>query len=378
MGYQSLLRKYDALNRQAIADINFSNKIGILQRMNKIYKRPRIGVFAASNVAIDEIIISILSQNAATKNSVYSNLPFFRIGNDRNMNQQIANNRAINLNLQIEAFLDYKWKNQKELRTDYRQRMQTKINSIQCELREMATSIHQNVRAKGGSKQICSNHKLWQAVKRTMEQSQPLLLELFCLQKMEKINYPNQAQRALLPILINNAQILFSTANYIGRCQVDKAAQIDLFDFSLFDECCQIRESETLIALKHCKRSVFIGDPRQLQATILYHGKYRNLLLNSLFVRIAKYIQPIMLTEQYRMNPQISLFPSTFFYKKQLMNASNIEKEKAKLFHNDASNYFLPYLFFNIANGKEEKRANSMINAAEIEFIQALLNKLIQ
>merc|ERR1712228_684675 len=133
----------------------------------------------------------------------------------------------------------------------------------------------------------------------------------------EKIKYPNQAQRVLLPVLMNEAQILFSTANYFGRCKMDHGVAIKLFDFSLFDECCQIRESESLIALQYVLRCVFIGDPQQLQATILYHGKYRELLLN-LFVRIEKYIEPIMLTEQYRMNKEIALFPSAYFYKEQL------------------------------------------------------------
>merc|ERR1712228_1056333 len=160
----------------------------------------------------------------------------------------------------------------------------------------------------------------------------------------EKIKYPNQAQRVLLPVLMNEAQILFSTANYFGRCKMDNSVKIKLFDFSLFDECCQIRESESLIALQYVLRSVFIGDPQQLQATILYHGRFRDLLLNSLFVRIEKYIDPIMLTEQYRMNKEIALFPSTFFYNKQLMNGQNIEKDKSKSFHNDESGYFAPYL----------------------------------
>merc|ERR1712228_244144 len=79
----------------------------------------------------------------------------------------------------------------------------------------------------------------------------------------------------------------------------------------------------------------------------------------------------------YRMNKEIVLFPSAYFYKKQLLNGPNIEKEKEKTFHSDKSGYFAPYLFFNVV-GEEEKRANSMINLAEIECIQSLLNLFIQ
>ena len=77
------------------------------------------------------------------------------------------------------------------------------------------------------------------------------------------------------------------------------------------------------------------------------------------------------------MNKEIALFPSTFFYEKQLMNGPDIEKEKEKSFHGDVSGYFAPYLFFDVV-GNEEKRANSMINVAEIECIQSLLNLFIQ
>merc|ERR1712154_333540 len=142
-----------------------------------------------------------------------------------------------------------------------------------------------------------------------------------------------------------------------------------MFDFSLFDECCQMRETETLIALQYCFRSVLIGDPKQLQATILYHGKYRDLLLNSLFMRVEKYIEPIMLTEQYRMNKEISLFPSKYFYHDQLLNGLNVKNgEKNKTFHQDKSAHFKPYLFFDVI-GVEEKRANSLINLSEINCI---------
>merc|ERR1712130_1050505 len=95
-------------------------------------------------------------------------------------------------------------------------------------------------------------------------------------------------------------------------------------------------------------------------------------------MRVEKYIEPIILTEQYRMNKEISLFPSKYFYDDQLLNGLNVKNgEKNKTFHQDKSAHFKPYLFFDVI-GVEEKRANSLINLSEINCIERLINNFMK
>ena len=110
----------------------------------------------------------------------------------------------------------------------------------------------------------------------------------------------------------------------------------------------------------------------------MYHGKYRPLLLNSLFVRVEKYIEPLMLEEQYRMHRDIALFPSTHFYGGRLSNGSNIERgDRERAFHGDPSGHFRAYLMWDVV-GAEEKESNSLLNRMEIECLHRVLLRLLQ
>eukprot|EP00484_Ammonia_sp_Unknown_P013035 CAMPEP_0197075938 /NCGR_PEP_ID=MMETSP1384-20130603/211861_1 /TAXON_ID=29189 /ORGANISM="Ammonia sp." /LENGTH=836 /DNA_ID=CAMNT_0042514787 /DNA_START=717 /DNA_END=3227 /DNA_ORIENTATION=+ len=373
--YLALSIQSDGENRKFIA--NLTSHTNLLQQIFSGWRVPRIGVFAGSNQAIDEIILTILQFNKSN-NSVYTDLPLARMGNTYNMNDMVAKDEKINLNLWIDQYLSIRWDlNTNREQTGYQQRIKQRVQTIRNELKKIEQSLLQILQQR--KLNILRDHGAWESVRDLIKRAQPLHLELECLLKVEAIRFPNQAQRMLLPLVMNECQILFSTANYLGRCTINTGIRgkpmtnVKPFDFSLFDECCQMRETETLIALQYCSRAVLIGDPKQLQATILYHGKYRSLLLNSLFIRVEKYIEPIMINEQYRMHAEIAVFPSTFFYGGKLLNGSNVDKgEKNKSFHNDASGQFRPFLFFDVS-GVEERRANSLVNLAEIACIENLL-----
>ena len=63
-------------------------------------------------------------------------------------------------------------------------------------------------------------------------------------------------------------------------------------------------------------------------------------------MRVEKYIEPLMLNEQYRMNAEIAAFPSNYFYGGKLLNGDNVKKgEKIRSFHIDQSGKYRPYLF---------------------------------
>ena len=93
----------------------------------------------------------------------------------------------------------------------------------------------------------------------------------------------------------------------------------------------------------------------------MYHKKYRPLLLNSLFVRVEKYIEPLMLEKQYRMHRDIALFPSTHFYAGRLSNDSNIERgDRERAFHGDPSAGALSQVFTKHQNITEMKTKTTL------------------
>lgn len=373
----AMQRKYDQMNRKAVDGLDDRDLKHLnLKQIHKIWRRGRIGIFCGSNQAIDEIIASLMEHNKSKR--LYSDLPIARMGNSQNMDPLIANNEEININLRIESLLDLKWdKDRKREIYDFQKRMKQKLIETKKEWNRMETALLKTMKTMKAKKRM--NHKLWENLKSAVKASRPLLVEMECLGKVQRARYPNQAQRELLPLLMGECECLFSTANYLGRSMATeqrlKGAQ---FDIGLLDECCQMRETETLIAMQHCSRAVLVGDPKQLEATILYHGKYRKMLLNSMFDRIEKYVDPIMLNQQYRMNKEIAVFPSKHFYGNKLKDAESIHRDKEKLFHQDESGCFRPFLFFDVV-GAEKKRANSsLINLVEIQFIEQLLLRFMK
>ncbi|XP_038985729.1 uncharacterized protein LOC103713146 isoform X2 [Phoenix dactylifera] len=134
-----------------------------------------------------------------------------------------------------------------------------------------------------------------------------------------------------------------------------------LFDVVVIDEAAQALEPATLIPLQLLKsngtKCVMVGDPKQLPATVLSNVASKFLFECSMFERLQRAGHPvIMLTEQYRMHPEISKFPSLHFYENKLLNGAQMANRTAA-FHENAC--LGPYMFFDIADGYEHPGKNS-------------------
>nr|KYP50402.1 putative helicase DDB-G0274399 [Cajanus cajan] len=134
-----------------------------------------------------------------------------------------------------------------------------------------------------------------------------------------------------------------------------------LFDAVVIDEAAQALEPATLIPLQLLKSSgtkcIMVGDPKQLPATVLSNVASKFLYECSMFERLQKAGHPvIMLTEQYRMHPEICKFPSLHFYDNKLLNGSQISNKSAP-FHQTKG--LGPYVFYDIIDGQEVRGKNS-------------------
>ncbi|KAF0923218.1 hypothetical protein E2562_003428 [Oryza meyeriana var. granulata] len=134
-----------------------------------------------------------------------------------------------------------------------------------------------------------------------------------------------------------------------------------LFDVVVIDEAAQALEPATLIPLQLLKskgtKCIMVGDPKQLPATVMSGLASKFLYECSMFERLQRAGYPvIMLTKQYRMHPEISRFPSLHFYENKLLDGAQAA-DKSALFHDH--DCLGPYMFFDIADGREQCGKNA-------------------
>ncbi|CAL0332118.1 unnamed protein product [Lupinus luteus] len=134
-----------------------------------------------------------------------------------------------------------------------------------------------------------------------------------------------------------------------------------LFDAVVIDEASQALEPATLIPLQLLKsigtKCIMVGDPKQLPATVISNVASKFLYECSMFERLQRAGHPvIMLTEQYRMHPDICKFPSLHFYDNKLLNGCQMSSKSAP-FHQTKG--LGPYVFYDVIDGLEVHGKNS-------------------
>lgn len=118
-----------------------------------------------------------------------------------------------------------------------------------------------------------------------------------------------------------------------------------------------------------------VGDPKQLPATVISDVASKFSYECSMFERLQRAGHPvIMLTQQYRMHPDISRFPSLHFYDGNLLNGTHMEDRFAP-FHNIKC--LGPYMFFDVNDGRERfAGSQSLRNESEAEAATEILKFL--
>ncbi|KAM0870162.1 hypothetical protein ACQ4PT_040201 [Festuca glaucescens] len=117
-----------------------------------------------------------------------------------------------------------------------------------------------------------------------------------------------------------------------------------------------------------------VGDPVQLPATVISKTAQKLGYATSLFQRFQAAGFPVqMLKIQYRMHPEISIFPSKEFYEGILQDGEGLNKKRQ--WHSYSC--FGPFCFFDI-DGIESQPSGSgsWVNEDEVEFITLLYHQL--
>lgn len=184
-------------------------------------------------------------------------------------------------------------------------------------------------------------------------------------QKMSKYG-----KRALMEeieeTILREADIICCTLNSSGSEKLDRLESG--IETLIIDEAGQCTEPENLIPLRFkASKIVLIGDPKQLPATTFGNTSQMTLYSRSLFERIAESGTRVnFLTTQYRMLPEIRLFPSKTFYRGRLKDSKfmNSRTFPPKLeFLKKGNNNIV---FFNTKNSMEKRNMHSYYNEEEI------------
>ncbi|VAI43122.1 unnamed protein product [Triticum turgidum subsp. durum] len=173
--------------------------------------------------------------------------------------------------------------------------------------------------------------------------------------------------------LLDEAAIVFSTLSFSGSAIFTRMTRA--FDVVIIDEAAQAVEPATLVPLVHGCRQVFlVGDPVQLPATVISKTAQNLGYRTSLFQRFQAAGFPVqMLKIQYRMHPEISVFPSKEFYEGILEDGEGLNKKRP--WHSYSC--FGPFCFFDV-DGVESQLSGSgsTVNEDEVEFITLLYHQL--
>ncbi|XP_020583755.1 probable helicase MAGATAMA 3 [Phalaenopsis equestris] len=175
--------------------------------------------------------------------------------------------------------------------------------------------------------------------------------------------------------IIDDSAIVFSTLSFNGSSLFSRTK--DIFDVVIIDEAAQAVEPATLISLAHGSRQVFlVGDPVQLPATVISPTAERFGYGTSLFKRFQEAGFPVhLLKTQYRMHPEISIFPSKEFYAGSLEDGELLSKSTERTWHEYRC--FGPFCFFDIDGVEcQPSGTGSWVNEDEIEFIVLMYHKL--
>lgn len=197
------------------------------------------------------------------------------------------------------------------------------------------------------------------------------LVSRFC----EELGEIQKTQKNVIwGLLLANANVIFCTLASAGGMVLRNSPKIDDL---VVDEAAAATEPELCIPLHMSpKRLLCVGDPLQLPATVLSRRAIDLGLAQSLHERLMYHcnFDHVMLDVQYRMNPEISAFPSLRFYDSKIRNGSNVQRP-------DHRNGPLlldsrPYIFVNTKGAEEHAASGSYRNHAEAKTVVELVRDL--
>lgn len=153
------------------------------------------------------------------------------------------------------------------------------------------------------------------------------------------------------------------------------------FHSILIDESMQATEPECMVpVILGAKQLILVGDHCQLGPVVMCKKAARAGLSQSLFERLVVLgIRPFRLEVQYRMHPELSKFPSNFFYEGSLQNGVCADERKLSKIDFPWPVPDKPMLFY-VTQGQEEIAGSgtSYVNRTEASNVEKITTRFIR
>jgi senataxin len=182
-------------------------------------------------------------------------------------------------------------------------------------------------------------------------------------------------RRQIQQEILDKAQVLCATLSGSGH-EMFKNLNVE-FETVIIDEAAQCVELSALIPLKYgCTKCILVGDPKQLPPTVLSQSAARYGYDQSLFVRMQRnHAKDVHLLDmQYRMHPEISMFPSKEFYEGLLQDGADMARLRLQPWHQSV--LLGPYRFFDVKGSQSRGPKNqSLVNEEELKVAMQLYRR---
>ncbi|CAM8889725.1 unnamed protein product [Rhodiola kirilowii] len=396
--YAALLKKlapdsYKQPSANSFSTSNVGSLDEVLQRMDqnlfrslpKLCPKPRMLVCAPSNAATDELLSRVLDRGFIDGEMKVYRPDVARVGVDTLTRAA----QAVSVERRTEQLLCksrdevYGWMQQ--LRNHEAHQSQ-QIAILQRELNVAAATCGSQGSVGVDPDVLLARDQrrdaLLQSLAAAVEARDKVLVEMSRFHMLEgkfitgsRFNF-EEARASLEASFANEAEIVFTTVSSSGRKLFSRLAHG--FDMVVIDEAAQASEVAILPPLSlGATRCVLVGDPQQLPATVISKAAGSLLYNRSLFERFQQGGCPTMLLSvQYRMHPQIRDFPSKYFYKGRLIDSESVTNVPDEKYYQDR--LLRPYIFYDIAHGRESHRGGSVSyeNLHEAQFCLQLYEHL--
>ncbi|NXL53340.1 SETX helicase, partial [Podilymbus podiceps] len=339
------------------------------QKTNSKIKLNRFLVCAPSNAAVDELmkkIIVAFKEKCQNKQEPLGNcgdIKLVRLGAEKAINSEV---RGFSLDKQVEHRM-------KRKPADCDQDIQKKKAALDQQLDMLSRQRAMHRCEKREVSQMLDDE-----IGRLSKERQQLASQL------KEVRGHSQKVQA---DIILESDIICCTLSTSGGSLLESAfwrQGLDPFSCVIVDEAGQSCEVETLIPLIHrCNKLVLVGDPRQLPPTVKSVKAQEYGYDQSLMARLHRHLEEqvqknvlrslpvVQLTVQYRMHPDICLFPSNYVYGRTLKTDKATEENRC------SSEWpFQPYLIFDVGDGREERDNESFSNPQEVKLVMEIIKTI--
>lgn len=327
---------------------------------------PKVLICAPSNAAVDELLVRI-REGIKMNDGLVLSPKVVRLGRSDAINASVKD-------LTLEELVD------KELKA----RMgSTKGPTNDPKIREEHTAAikeRDTLRAQLNSSTLSESEvqevetKLREVNKRrnTLAQKLDLQREQASIQYRTREIERRNAQAKIL----TGSDIICSTLS--GSAHDFLKSLLMKFDSVIIDEACQCVELLALIPLRYgARKCIMVGDPNQLPPTVLSQVALKLDYEQSLFVRMQRQHPNLvyLLDVQYRMHPEISVFPSREFYHGRLLDGPGMAEKNTRPWHQQYP--FTPFRFFNVTSKHQvNELSRSLFNRNEAQMVLEMVQEV--